>query len=113
MKQIEKVSIWDNGKTQNAEILNAYAINVTLGVSATFYYSLLSDTKQTLATGNLTMSGDAYAEWTNNDDYAWEWIGLQLNLVIVGDWIEPIVKESLTVGQADQVNDQVEEVVSA
>lgn len=104
MKQIEKISIWDNGTNQSAEILNAYAVNVTLGVSATFYYSLLSDTKQTLATGNLTMSGDAYAEWSNNDDYAWEWIGLQLNLVIVGDWVEPIepiveptVKESLTV----------------
>ena len=103
MKQIEPIQIWDNGKILNAEILNAYAINVTLGTSATFYYSLLSESKQTLATGNLTMSGDAYAEWTNNDDYAWEWIGLQLNLVIVGDWVEPIVeveptvKESLTV----------------
>ena len=100
MKQIEIVPIWDNGKTLNAEILNAYAVNVTLGVSATFYYSLLSENKQTLATGNLTMSGDAYLEWSNNDDYAWEWIAGQLNLVIVGDWVEPIieptVKESLT-----------------
>ena len=110
MKQIEKVSIWDNGKTQNAEILNAYAINVTLGVSATFYYSLLSESKQTLATGNLTMSGEAYAEWTV-DNYAWDWVAEQLNLVIVGDWVdpivepigaivEPIVKESLTVESA-------------
>ena len=90
MKQIEIIPIWDNGKTLNAEILNAYAVNVTLGTSATFYYSLMSDTKQTLATGNLTMSGDAYAEWTSNDDYAWDWIGGQLNLVIVGDWVEPI-----------------------
>ena len=101
MKQIEIVPIWDNGKTQNAEILNAYAVNVILGTSATFYYSLMSESKQTLATGNLTMSGDAYAEWSNNDDYAWEWIGLQLNLIIVGEPIEPIVepivKESLTV----------------
>ena len=112
MKQIEIVPIWDNGKTLNAEILNAYAVNVTLGVSATFYYSLLSDTKQTLATGNLTMSGDAYAEWTV-DNYAWDWVAEQLNLVIVGDWVEPIepivepiVKESLTV-------ETIEEVVSA
>ena len=102
MKQIEIVPIWDNGKTQNAEILNAYAVNVTLGVSATFYYSLISDTKQTLATGNLTMSGEAYEQWSL-DSYAWDWIAGQLNLVIVGDWVEPIVeveptvKESLTV----------------
>ena len=85
MKQIQAVSIWDNGTNQNAEILNAYAVNVTLGTSATFYYSLMNATKQTLATGKLTMSGDAYAEWANNDDYAWEWIAGQLNLVIVGD----------------------------
>ena len=97
MKQIEPIQIWNNGTNQNAEILNAYAVNVTLGVSATFYYSLLSVTKQTLTTGNLTMSGDAYAEWSNNDDYAWEWVAGQLNLVIVGDWVDPVVKESLTV----------------
>ena len=100
MKQIEKVSIWDNGKNQSAEILNAYAVNVTLGVSATFYYSLLSESKQTLATGNLTMSGEAYLEWSNNDDYAWEFIAKELNLVIIGDFVEPIieptVKENLT-----------------
>jgi hypothetical protein len=99
MKQIQAVSIWDNGTNQSAEILNAYAVNVTLGISATFYYSLLSATKQTLASGNLTMSGDAYSEWSNNDEYALEWIAGQLNLVIVGDWVEPVVevvKENLT-----------------
>ena len=107
MKQIQAVPIWDNGKTQNAEILNAYAVNVTLGVSATFYYSLMSDTKQTLATGNLTMSWDYYKKWSSSDDYAWEFVAEKLNLVIVGDWIEPIepivepiVKESLTVASA-------------
>ena len=105
MKQIEKISIWDNGKTQNAEILNAYAVNVTLGVSATFYYSLMSESKQTLATGNLTMSGDAYEQWSL-DSYAWDWVAEQLNLVIIGDWVEPIVKESLTV-------EPISEVVSA
>ena len=91
MKQIEKVSIWDNGTNQSAEILNAYVTNLTLNVSATFYYSLLSVTKQTLSTGSLTMSGDAYSEWSNNDEYAWEWIAGQLNLVIVGDWVDPVV----------------------
>lgn len=92
MKQIEKVSIWDNGTNQSAEILNAYVTNLTLNVSATFYYSLLSATKQTLSTGSLTMSGEAYSEWSNNDEYAWEWIAGELNLVIVGDWVEPVVE---------------------
>lgn len=91
MKQIEAVSIWDNGQTKNAEILNSYAVNVTLGQSATFYYSLMSADKMQLAQGNLTMSGDDYQAW-NDDLVAWEWIAQQLNLTILGDWVEPVVE---------------------
>jgi hypothetical protein len=92
MKQIEPISIWDNGTNLSATILNAYAVNVALNTSATFYYSLLSESRQTLTQGNLTMSGEDYQEWANNDDYAWEWIAGQLNLVIVGDYVEPVVE---------------------
>jgi hypothetical protein len=92
MKQIETISIWDNGTNLSATILNAYAVNVALNTSATFYYSLLSESKHTLTQGNLTMSGEDYQEWSNNDDYAWEWIAGQLNLVIVGDYVEPVVE---------------------
>ena len=121
MKQIKPIQIWDNGKTQNAEILNAYAINVTLGVSATFYYSLMSDTKQTLATGNLTMSGEDYQKWSDSDDYAWEFIATKLNLVIVGDWVEPIeLTTDMKVGMGItdpsaklEVTEPIEEVVEA
>ena len=90
MKKIEIIPIWDNGTTQNAEILNAYAVNVTLGSSATFYYALMSSDKIQLAQGNLTMSGDAYEQW-EVDSYAWDWIAAQLNLTIIGDWVEPVI----------------------
>jgi hypothetical protein len=94
MKTIEPVSIWDNGKTLSATILNAYAVNVTLGNSATFYYSLSAENDdQTLgaqvAQGNLTMTGDAYAQWTV-DSYAWDWVAQQLNLTITGDYVPPV-----------------------
>ena len=89
MKQIESVTIWDNGKNQSATILNAYCINDNLSTSATFYYALLSDTKQTLATGNISMSGEVYDYWETNE-YVYKWIANELNLVIVGDWVEPI-----------------------
>lgn len=94
MKTIEPVSIWDNGKTLSATILNAYAVNVTLGNSAMFYYSLSAENDdQTLgaqvAQGNLTMDGDAYAQWTV-DSYAWDWVAQQLNLTITGDYIPPM-----------------------
>ena len=92
MKTIEKVSIWDNGTTQEAKILNAYAVNVSLGNSATFYYQLLSESKQGLAQGNLTMTGDDYSQW-DFDTFAWDWIAGKLNLVITGDYVDPIIEE--------------------
>jgi hypothetical protein len=94
MKTIEPVSIWDNGQTVEATILNAYAVNVTLGTSATFYYQLLSETAEgnvgsQVAQGNLNMSGEAYAQW-EMDSYAWDWVAEQLNLTITGDYVPPV-----------------------
>lgn len=94
MKTIEAVPVWDNGVVQQATILNAYAVNVTLNTSATFYYSLMTSTEdgnvgQQLAQGNLVMSGEAYTEW-NADTFAWDWIAEQLNLTITGEYVPPV-----------------------
>lgn len=94
MKTIQPVSIWDNGQTVQAKVLNAYAVNVTLGTSATFYYALLAENADetlgaTVAQGNLTMSGEAYQQWTT-DNVAWDWIASQLNLTITGDYVPPV-----------------------
>ena len=99
MKTIEAVSIWDNGTVQEAKILNAYAINVTLNTSATFYYQLLAETTEgqigaQLAQGNLTMTGEAYTDWTV-DNYAWDWVAEQLNLVITGEYVPPVPPEPI------------------
>jgi hypothetical protein len=98
MKIISPVSIWDNGKTLNATILNAYAVNVTLGSSATFYYSLSAQNEdQTIgsqvAQGNLTMVSEAYSQW-EVDAYAWDWVAEQLNLTITGDYVPPVIPET-------------------
>ena len=94
MKTISPVSIWDNGQVLEATILNAYAVNVTLGTSATFYYALFAtneDGKQgtQVAQGNLNMTGEAYAQW-EVDSYAWDWVAAQLNLTITGDFVPPV-----------------------
>ena len=94
MKLIEPVAIWDNGTVQEATILNTYAINVTLNTSATFWYGLFSETPDEnvggqLTQGNLTMTGEAYAQW-EVDSYAWDYIAEQLNLIIIGDYIPPV-----------------------
>jgi hypothetical protein len=97
MKTISPVSIWDNGTVQEATILNSYAVNVTLNTSATFWYGLFTTTVDgnvgmQVAQGNLSMTGEAYADWSV-DSYAWDWIAEQLNLTITGDYIPPVPPE--------------------
>lgn len=93
MKTIQPVSIWDNGQVLEAKILNCYAVNVTLGTSATFYYSLFAENEgligNMLAQGNLLMTGEAYTQW-EVDSYAWDWVAAQLNLTITGDYVPPV-----------------------
>ncbi len=94
MKTIEPISVWDNGKTQVATILNAYAVNVTLGSSATFWYGIFVKNEDgtqglNLSSGNLLMTGEDYAQWAV-DSYAWDWVAEQLNLTITGDYIPPV-----------------------
>jgi hypothetical protein len=94
MKTIESVNIWDGGVVREATILNSYATNVILNTSATFLYALFQTNPdgtlgQQLAQGNLTMIGEAYAQW-EVDSYAWDWVAAQLNLTITGDYIPPV-----------------------
>lgn len=94
MKLIESVSIWNNGQANEASILNAYAVNVALGKSANFYYSLNSikedgNLGEQLAQGNVTMDGVDYEAW-QEDTAAWEFIATKLNLTITGDYVAPV-----------------------
>ena len=97
MKTIEPVVFPLNLGT--AIILNANCISDNLSTSATFYYSLLSDTMAQLSQGNLTMTGQDYADWQTNQ-YAYDWIATQIDVTIIGDYVptvpEPIVEEAPT-----------------
>jgi hypothetical protein len=100
MKNITPISIWDNGTVQEATILNTYAINVTLNTSATFWYGLFSETPDgniggQLTQGNLSMTGEAYAQW-QTDNYAWDYVAEQLNLTIIGDYVPPTTTTTTT-----------------
>lgn len=93
MKQIEPLPIWKNGESQEATILNAYIINDNLMSSCTFYYQLCSSGEateeaplvigQTLADGNVTMSGDDYLAWDGDNNYAFSYIAEKLNLTLI------------------------------
>jgi hypothetical protein len=90
MKEIQSVQMWNNGQAVEATILNAYAVNVTLGTAATFWWGLLDESKVVLTQGNLNMTGEDYTKWGANDSYAWEFIATTLNLTIIGDYVPPV-----------------------
>jgi hypothetical protein len=93
MKQIEPITIWKNGESQEANLLNAYIINDNLATSCSFYYSLNASGEgteamplvigQTLAEGNLTMTGENYLSWDGDNDYAFTYIAEKLNLTLI------------------------------
>ena len=87
MKTIEPVVFPLNLGT--ATILNAYCINDNLSTSATFYYTLLSDSQSQLQQGNLTMTGEDYNGWATND-YAYNWVATQIDVTITGDYVPPV-----------------------
>lgn len=85
MKQINPVAMWVNGKNVNAIFINLYSVNDNLNNSATFYYALLSAENESLANGNLTISGDDYIVWGNAQDInlaAFQWAASQLNITL-------------------------------
>ena len=89
MKPIQPIQIWKNGESQEANLLNAYIINDNLENSCTFYYQLCSSGEQpdtigqSLAEGNVSMSGEDYLGWTGDNDYAFSYIAEQLNLTLI------------------------------
>ena len=94
MKTIQPITSWINGEAVEATLLNAYTINDNLVNSASFYYSLQTITdgypSTKVAQGNLNMSGEDYLAWQQNS-YAWDWVATQLNLVITGEYVYPVV----------------------
>jgi hypothetical protein len=93
MKKIEPVTIWKNGKSQEANLLNAYIENDNLATSCSFYYSLLSSGEgtesmhliigQNLTEGTILMNGENYLNWDNSNEAAYVYIAEKLNLTLI------------------------------
>ena len=88
MKEIEPLDVWQNGTTKTAVKLQAQGRNVNLGNNASFYWQLLTEEGYQVANGILGISGEQYDAWGADDDYIYDIIAEDLNLVIVGDWVD-------------------------
>ena len=93
MKPIQPITIWKNGESQEANLLNAIIINDNLATSCSFYYSLCSSGEgteayplvigQTLADGKVTMDGENYSLWNGDNNDAYSYIAAELNLTLI------------------------------
>lgn len=92
MKQIQPISIWKNGALKTASILDAIIINDNMSLSCTFYYMLkevdriIDDqtiTGESLAEGNVNLSGEDYNNWNGSNDAAYEFVAASINVIIV------------------------------
>jgi hypothetical protein len=90
MKPIQPIQIWKNGALKTASILDAIIINDNMSSSCTFYWTLkeadtiVEDqtiTGENLADGNVTMSGEDYELWKGGNDYAYNYIAKQINVI--------------------------------
>jgi hypothetical protein len=93
MKKIQSVTIWQNGESKNANILQVYINFDDLIGSCSFLYQLCSSNEenedflltinQTLANGEIKMIGDDYLEWDGSNEQAYTYIANKLNLTIL------------------------------
>jgi hypothetical protein len=93
MRKIEPVQVWKNGEQLEASLLNATIVNDNLESYCSFYYQLLTGGDgteampitygQSVAEGNISLSGEDYLAWNGSNDYAYDYIAEKLNLVIL------------------------------
>lgn len=101
MKTIQPIQTWVNGQSVTATLFSLSIVGGILGASANFYYLLLDDANIRVAQGTIIMEGEAYAQWGNDDEYAWDWAATTLNLTITGDYVPPVhpIEETTVVDQ--------------
>jgi hypothetical protein len=84
MTNIQPVSIWINGVVKIATSLDLISINDNLQNSCLFQYFLFDADGAQLITGNITMIGQDYIDYSSSPDsnsYAYAWACTTLNLI--------------------------------
>jgi hypothetical protein len=91
---ITPVIIWTNGQASSGNYIDASIVNDNLSNYAQFYWVISSvttdsegsETKQSLAQGNTSISGEDYTAWGQAGDVnlaAYQYICEQLNLTLI------------------------------
>ena len=93
IKDIQPTAVWKEGKTYNCTKYQCYGvgdnyINGTSGVANNYYalgVTIFDELGQVsginwIVTGNLAMTGEAYANWDGSNEAVVDWVASQLGL---------------------------------
>lgn len=93
MRQIESVTIWNDGQEKTANILTAKIVQDNLETECNFFYELCEGGQGTeemplhqgisLVAGNVLMTGEDYLAWDNSNEAAYVYIAEKLNLTLI------------------------------
>jgi hypothetical protein len=92
MRQIEPIEILLNEEVKIASILDAQIISDDLDSSCLFYWMLKEadiivedqvGSGLILSDGNITISGQDYINWDGSNDFAFNYIATELNVVLL------------------------------
>lgn len=70
-KAIQPVSVWANGETKQANLIQAYLVFDDLINVARFFYSLCDkkeESTEVLTSGNVSITGEDYTAWGESGD---------------------------------------------
>lgn len=98
MYNIEPLTIWVNGKVQTVTKFNTYSVednlqNGTAGI-AKFCWLLgtpvMNEENEEagvnwIASGNVTMSGEDYADWNGSNNYAINFVADQIGVTLISE----------------------------
>jgi hypothetical protein len=110
MKQIQPIPTWVKGQSVTATIFNLNPIYGQLFKFTDFYYQLLDENMAIASEGNISLSGEDYQEWGNDDNYPYDWAADKLNLIITGEYVPPVL-ESITENVVESTTTTEEEIV--
>jgi hypothetical protein len=96
MKTIQPIQLWNEGIIDNATLFDMYISYDNLESQAVFYYHLMNDQFENLASGKLQMTEEEYIVWDNSNDGAYLYGSKKLNLTITGDYVPPVTEEVIS-----------------
>lgn len=86
MRNIQPLTIWKDGQNLEVSVLKMIITYDNLDTYAVFQYDLCNVEVKSLTSGNISINGDNYNNWSNggnSNDEAYQYVASALNLILL------------------------------